>query len=97
MASVVEACVIMHNMIVKERMGGCKGIQIIRLHEESVMLPTDVRRIDTPKFRYEQTNHWRDHVDPIESLEHIKNLKLALMEHIWTAQGAEMFIPENSE
>jgi hypothetical protein len=64
-----RTCVIIHNMIVSQRREKYKGTQNVRLPDDDMRMPTEVRLIRGPQNRNEQAQFWREHVDGCEDFE----------------------------
>ncbi|CDF36381.1 unnamed protein product [Chondrus crispus] len=89
MNSIVRACCILHNNIVKSRLHTYNGTAALRFTDEETTLPSDIQIVSTGEGTYEQATFWRKYIDPIEkTTEHVK-LKNALAEHIWNQDGDE--------
>lgn len=83
---IVNACVILHNMIVEER--GCRGTAKFRVSDELLQTrATSFNEVDHATTSYEQSEIWRTILDPVESLEDHLKLQLALTENVWNCHG----------
>jgi Plant transposon protein len=95
MTIVANACVIIHNMIVSQRREKYKGTQNVRLPEDDMRIPTEVRLICGPQNLNEQAQFWREHVDGCEDIEQQMLLKRVLSDDIWAAKGGEQCVDES--
>jgi Plant transposon protein len=97
MALVVNACCIIHNMIVSSRRSKYTGTQKMRLPEHETRFPTEIRRMVSPSDRFKQVSNWREHIDTIEDPAEHESLKQALASHIWEARGGDCLSFQESD
>jgi hypothetical protein len=85
MLSIVESCVIIHNMVVCKRRESYTGTVSNRLPEDETRMPTGVRLLQLPKTSSEQAQFRSEHLDGQEDLVLHAKLRDALADHIWNA------------
>jgi hypothetical protein len=95
MTIVANACVIIHNMIVSQRREKYKATQNVRLPDDDMRMPTEVRLIRGPQNLNEQAHFWRGHVDGCEDIEQHMLIKRVLSDHVWAAKGGEQCVDES--